>query len=132
MESTPQSPTIQRWKRALGRLVDTQGFTVDEWRLSALAAHREALVAAVQHILERLRLQETQGELLERETLAEDWQPWLAETYGTDAKILQEADPVGIAYGIRWCEIVLNRQLDVEGLLTRPPEAVVQWARDQG
>ena len=54
------------------------------------------------------------------------------ETYGTDAKILQEADPVGIAYGIRWCEIVLNRQLDVEGLLTHPPEAVVQWARDQG
>ena len=126
----PAAPTT-RWKRALGRLLDSQGFTVDEWRQANLAAHREALLSTVQHILERLRAAETQTELLERDTLNEDWRPWLAESFGQDeARVLAEADPVGIAYGIRWCEILLDRHLDAEELLRAPPEPVIQWTRD--
>ena len=124
------STALERWKRALGRLLDTQGYTIDEWRLSNVGAHRDALVQAVQHVLERLRLQDTQAGLLERETLDEDWNPWLVERFGDEAAILREADPVGIAYGIRWCEILLERPLDVEQLLKTPPEAIVQWTRD--
>jgi hypothetical protein len=130
MDPTSQSPTLERWKRALGRALDTRGYTVDEWRLASLGAHRAALVAAVQHVLERLRLQETQTDLLERDTLAEDWEPWLAERFGDVASVLRDADPVAVAYGIRWCEILLNRQLEVEQLFDDPPEAVIQWTRD--
>ena len=130
MNPSPRNTAPQRWKRALGRALDTRGFTVDEWRLSSLGAHRASLTSAVQHILERLRLQGTQTDLLERDTLTEDWDPWLVEQYGAEASILREADPVAVAYGIRWCEIVLNRELDVEELLEDPPEAVIQWTRD--
>jgi hypothetical protein len=87
-------------------------------------------VAAVQHILERLRIQTTQAELLERDTLNEDWTPWLTEQFGDEARLLMEVEPVNIAYGIRWCEILLDRELDVESLLQRPPEPVIQWTRD--
>src|SRR5919199_2076006 len=86
----------ERWRRALGRALDTRGYTVDEWRLAALAAHRDALVSAVQQLVENLRLQQTQGELLERDTLNEDWSPWLAERFGADARLLNDADPVGV------------------------------------
>ena len=129
-EPTQQSPSVERWKRALGRALDTRGYTVDEWRLANLGAHRASLVAAVQHILERLRLQETQTDLLERDTLTEDWNPWMVERFGDEAAVLREADPVAVAYGIRWCEILLNRELDVEQLFDDPPEAVIQWTRD--
>ena len=130
MAETPQSQPPERWKRALGRILDTRGFTVDEWRHANLGAHREALTAVVTHILERLRLQETQADLLERDTLSEDWTPWLVEHFGNEAAVLKEADPVSAAYGIRWCEILLNRHLDVEQLFDEPPEAVIQWTRD--
>ena len=120
----------ERWRRALGRALDTRGYTVDEWRLAALAEHRDALVSAVQQLLENLRLQQTQGELLERDTLNEDWTPWLTERFGEDARILVDADPVGVAYGVRWCEIVLERELEVADLFDNPPEAVIQWSRD--
>jgi hypothetical protein len=128
----PQAPpqATLRWKRALGRALDSQGFTVDEWRQARLGAHRGSLVAAVQHILERLRIQTTQAELLERDTLNEDWTPWLTEQFGDEARLLMEVEPVNIAYGIRWCEILLDRELDVESLLQRPPEPVIQWTRD--
>lgn len=127
---TPASIPPRRWKQALGRLLDTQGFTVDEWQHAPLAAHREALVEAVSHILARLQMEKTQSELLERDTLAEDWMPWLQAQYGAATEALREADPVGAAYGIRWCEIVLARQLDVPELLVNPPEPVVAWTRD--
>jgi hypothetical protein len=128
-ESTAHLPP-ERWRRALGRAVDTRGYTVDEWRLAALAEHRVALVAAVQQLLEALRLQQTQAELLERDTLNEDWSPWLAERVNADAQLMGEADPVGVAYGLRWCEIVLERQFTVLELFENPPESVVQWTRD--
>ena len=120
----------RRWKLALGRVLDTSGFTVDEWQHEAMAPHREALVAAIAHILERLQLEKTQGDLLERDTLDEDWQPWLEQNYPGEAAALGEADPVGAAYGLRWCEVLLDRQIDVHELLTHPPEAVVAWTRD--
>jgi hypothetical protein len=130
MEPTAPPQATQRWKRALGRALDSQGFTVDEWRQARLGAHRESLVAAIQHILERLRLQTTQAELLERDTLNEDWTPWLTEQFGEEGQLLKEADPVAIAYGIRWCEILLDRHLDIAALLQAPPEPVIQWTRD--
>ena len=130
MEPTAPPQATQRWKRALGRALDSQGFTVDEWRQARLGEHRESLVAAVQHILERLRLQTTQAELLERDTLNEDWTPWLNEQFGEEGQILKEADPVAIAYGIRWCEILLDRHIDISALLQAPPEPVIQWTRD--
>lgn len=130
MQEVRTPPPSQRWKEALGRLLDSRGFTVDEWRRAKLGTHRESVVAAVQHILERLRLQATQADLLERDTLHEDWRPWLAEQFGEEASLLEEADPVAVAYGIRWCEIVLERELNVEDLLTQPPEPVIQWTRD--
>ncbi|MBX5490900.1 MAG: hypothetical protein IRZ14_07055 [Chloroflexi bacterium] len=120
----------RRWKRALGRLLDTAGFTVDEWRQAPLAAHHDALVQAIRHILACLQIAKTQSDLLERDTLAEDWTPWLQEQFGDVAAVLSEADPVAAAYGIRWCEIVLARQFDVEELLANPPEPVVAWTRD--
>ncbi|HZS00191.1 MAG TPA: hypothetical protein VFE37_15865 [Chloroflexota bacterium] len=127
----PPRPATDRWKRALGRMLDSRGFTVDEWRHANLAAYRPALIATVRHILERLRLEATQADLLERDTLGEDWDPWLVEQYGVDsARVLQEASPAEIAYGIRWCEILLDRHLDVEELATNPPEPVIQWTRD--
>jgi hypothetical protein len=125
---TTQPP--ERWRRALGRALDTRGYTVDEWRLAALAAHRPELVSAVQQVIEQLRLQKTQGELLERDTLNEDWTPWLAERFGDDARLLADADPVGVAYGVRWCEIVLEREFEAGDLFDNPPEAVIQWTRD--
>jgi hypothetical protein len=130
MESTSRPVAPQRWKIALGRVLDTRGFTVDEWRRASLGDHRESLLRAVQFILERLRLQETQADLLERETLAEDWGPWLSEQFGDEAPLLREADPVAVAYGIRWCEIVLDRHLNVDEILESPPEPIVQWTRD--
>jgi hypothetical protein len=127
----PPTPATDRWKLALGRMLDSRGFTVDEWRHANLAAHRAALIATVQHILERLRLEATQADLLERDTLDEDWDPWLTEQYGAEtARILREGSPAEIAYGIRWCEILLDRHLDVEELATNPPEPVIQWSRD--
>lgn len=132
MEVTPTRRVPESWRRALGRFLDTRGFTVDEWQLAGLGAHRDALVTAVQHILERLRLQETQATLLERETLNEDWYPWLVEEFGEQAATLRDADPVAVAYGIRWCEILLGRNFEVAQLIDRPPEAIVQWTRDLG
>ncbi|HEY7064951.1 MAG TPA: hypothetical protein VII06_25980 [Chloroflexota bacterium] len=112
-------------------MLDSRGFTVDEWRHANLAGHQAALLATVTHILERLRLEATQRDLLERDTLNEDWDPWLIEQYGeTTARVLHEASPAEIAYGIRWCEILLDRQLAVEQLATNPPEPVIQWTRD--
>ena len=35
-----------------------------------------------------------------------------------------------VAYAVRWCEILLNRELDVVALLDQPPPAVLQWTRD--
>jgi hypothetical protein len=130
MSAPHTTPVPDRWRKALGRALDTRGYTVDEWRLAALAAHREALVSAVQQLLEKLRLQQTQGELLERDTLNEDWLPWLTEQFGDNARILVDADPVGVAYGVRWCEIVLEREFEIGDLFDHPPEAVIQWTRD--
>ncbi len=130
-EPLPPGRATERWKRSLGRLLDSHGFTVEEWEQASIAAHRQALLDSVQHILERLRSSATQRELLERDTLDEDWNPWLAEQFGSDvARILREADPIGIAYGVRWCEIVLEREFEVDTLFENPPEAVVQWSRD--
>jgi hypothetical protein len=130
MSRPPSNIPPRRWKHALGRLLDTAGFTVDEWRQAPLAAHRDALIQAIEHILGCLRLAKTQSDLLERETLAEDWTPWLREQFGALAPLLGEADLVGAAYGIRWCEIVLDRQFAVDELLRNPPEPVVAWTRD--
>jgi hypothetical protein len=132
MEMTPARRVPEPWRKALGRFLDTRGFTVDEWQLAGLGAHRDTLVSAVQHVLERLRLLETQATLLERETLNEDWYPVLVEEFGEAASALREADPVSVAYGIRWCEILLGRTFEVAKLLDRPPEAIVQWTRDLG
>jgi hypothetical protein len=126
----PPVPATQRWKRALGRFLDSRGFTVDEWQMAQLGAHHESLVTAIQAILERLRLHETQTALLERDTLAEDWDPWLRERFGDETPILLEADPVAVAFGIRWSEILLDRQLDVASLLDHAPEALIEWTRD--
>jgi hypothetical protein len=98
--------------------------------MAQLGAHHASLVAAVQAILECLRLHETQTALLERDTQAEDWDSWLRERFGEETPILLEADPVAVAFGIRWCEILLDRQLEVETLLERAPEALIQWTRD--
>ena len=38
--------------------------------------------------------------------------------------------PVGVAYGVRWCEIVLEREFGIDELFDQPPEAVIQWTRD--
>ncbi len=130
MTAHTPSPSTLRWKQALGRMLDSQGFTVDEWRRAKLGEHRAALIDAVQFILERLRLQSTQADLLERDTLNEDWAPLLRERFGDAAGILEEADPVAVGYGIRWCEILLDRALDVEELLAHPAEPVIQWTRD--
>ena len=130
MQPEAPPPSTHHWKRALGRALDSQGFTVDEWRQARLGAHREALVAAIQHILERLRTSTTQAELLERDTLNEDWTPWLTERFGEEARILLDAEPVAIAYGVRWCEILLDRTIEVEPLLQHPPEPIIQWTRD--
>ena len=130
MNAPHNTPVPERWRKALGRALDTRGYTVDEWRLAALAAHRESLVSAVEQLLEKLRLQQTQGELLERDTLNEDWTPWLTEQFGDSARILVDADPVGVAYGVRWCEIVLEREFEIGDLFDQPPEAVIQWTRD--
>jgi hypothetical protein len=130
MSASHTTPVPDRWRKALGRALDTRGYTVDEWRLAALAAHREALFSAVQQLLEKLRLQQTQSELLERDTLNEDWMPWLTEQFGENARILVDADPVGVAYGVRWCEIVLEREFEIGDLFDQPPEAVIQWTRD--
>lgn len=119
-----------RWKRALGRFLDTRGFTLDEWRGAGIGAERVSLILAIQHILDCLRLQDTQADLLERETLLEDWQPWLYQEFGNVAAVLQQADPADIAYGLRWCEILLDRRLDAARIIDHPPEAVVQWTRD--
>src|SRR5436309_2024030 len=105
------------WKRALGRFLDTRGFTLEEWEVAGDDSQRAGMVAAVQGILDQLRQQETQVALFERETLGEDWFIWLAERFGDQAPAVHEAEPVAVAYGIRWCEILLNRQLDVEALL---------------
>src|SRR5438046_644982 len=112
MEVNTSHRVPEPWRRALGRFLDTRGFTVDEWQLAGLGAHRDALVSAVQAILERLRLQETQATLLERETMKEDWYPWLVEQFGEQVSALREADPVAVAYGIRWCEILLGREFE--------------------
>jgi hypothetical protein len=130
MTPTPPEATTRRWKRALGRFLDSRGFTVDEWQQAQIGAHHTQLVSAVQHVLEKLRLQDTQTALLRRDTLMEDWNPWFNEQFGADSKILLEADPVAIAYGLRWYEILLDRQLEVTALLDRPPEALIQWTRD--
>jgi len=130
MSAAHNTPVPDRWRKSLGRALDTRGYTVDEWRLAALAAHRESLVSAVEQLLEKLRLQQTQGELLERDTLNEDWTPWLTERFGDTARILVDADPVGVAYGVRWCEIVLEREFGIDELFDQPPEAVIQWTRD--
>ncbi len=130
-EPLPPGRATERWKRSLGRLLDSHGFTVEEWEQASIAAHRDALLGSVQHILERLRSSATQRELLERDTLDEDWNPWLSEQFGAEvARILHEADPVGIAYGLRWCEIVLDRRLDIAEVVAAPPEPVIQWTRD--
>jgi hypothetical protein len=130
MEPEAPLPSTHHWKRALGRALDSQGFTVDEWRQARLGAHRGALVSAIEHILERLRTSTTQAELLERDTLNEDWTAWLTEQFGEEARILLDAEPVAIAYGIRWCEILLDRNIEVEPLLQNPPEPIIQWTRD--
>ena len=130
MKAPNPNPPPERWRRALGRALDTRGYTVDEWKLASLAAHRDSLVALVQQLVEHLRIQQTQADLLERDTLAEDWTPWLTEHFGDKARVLADADPVAVAYGIRWCEILLERDIDVGQLFDQPPEAIVQWSRD--
>ena len=99
----PPTPATDRWKRALGRMLDSRGFTVDEWRHANLAAHRPALIATVQHILERLRLEATQADLLERDTLAEDWDPWLTEQYGAENKRRTRQRSPMVFAGVRSC-----------------------------
>ena len=122
----------EQWKRALGRFLDSCGFTLDEWKGVGIGAERAALILAIQHILDCLRLQQTQADLLERDALLEDWQPRLDAEFGKVAAVLREADPAAIAYGLRWCELLLDRRLDVAPMLDQPPESVVQWTRDVG
>jgi hypothetical protein len=130
VEPIPPEAATQRWKRALGRFLDSRGFTLDEWQHAQASGHQAALVAAIQEILARLRLGENQADLLERDTLMEDWTPWLSARFGDQAGLLEETDPVGVAYGLRWCEILLGRPLDLEQLLDQPPESVIEWTRD--
>ena len=130
MAQPPHHPATDHWKRALARFLDTRAYTRDEWQLRAVGAHHTSLIAAVQHFLERLREQETQVALLERDILTEDWDTWLEQQFGQEAAVLREADPAAVAYGIRWCEILLNRQWDVEQLLASPPVAVMMWTHD--
>src|SRR5262249_45451304 len=94
------------------------------------AEQRKAVRLAAEAVLERLRLQDTQAELLERDTLTEDWSGWLATRFPEHPPLVPDVDAVGIAFAIRWCEILLDRQFEVEHVLERPPEAIVQWTRD--
>ena len=120
----------RRWKQALGRVLDTRGFTVEEWQRTPEHANYPVLIEAIRHILARLQLENTLTELLERDTLAEDWPAWLQQEYGLEVQGMGEVDPAAAAYGIRWCEIVLDRALPVDELIDNPPEPVVAWTRD--
>jgi len=119
-----------RWKRAVGRFLTSRGFTHDEWQRTTLGVHHASLLAAVQQVLVQLRQHETQASLLEREALHESWQPWLVAQFGREALLFRQVDPVGIAFGLRWCEILLARELDVAHTIEQPPAAIQQWARD--
>lgn len=129
-EPSARNTTVQRWKRSLGRALDTQGFTVEEWEGTDLVEQRKALRLAAEAVLERLRLQETQAQLLERDTLSEDWNGWLLSRFPDQPALVPDVDVVGIAFAVRWCEILLGRQFEIEQVLSRPPEAIVQWTRD--
>ena len=56
--------------------------------------------------------------------------PWLAAQFGREALLFRQVDPGGIAFGLRWCEILLARELDVAQTIQQPPAAIQQWARD--
>jgi hypothetical protein len=80
-------------------------------------------------ILESLRQQETQTTLLAHASTEECWHRFLGPLGAGQGWSGQEAEAV--AYGIRWCEIVLGHQLDPVELLNRLPLVIEQWTRDR-
>jgi hypothetical protein len=128
MPQPRDDPAMQRWKRALGRFIETYGPLATEQSSDEQDQRRILHIQATLVILESLRQLETQAALLAREAQHEDWHTILGKRARGQGWSVHEAAEV--TYGIRWCEILLRRQLDPVALLQRPPPSIRQWTRD--
>jgi hypothetical protein len=133
--ASPQPPPqddrsrVERWKQALSEFLKAYGGTADAWEAQGREEHRSRTIQAAVLVLESLRQQSTQAALLTRAALPESWYSVVEALGSEQGWSVQEA--AAVAYGIRWCEILLSRQLDLVTLLDRPSPAIVQWTQDQ-